>query len=930
MTVQTTTRTITHVADGVQVTFSYNFLVYEATHLFAYDTDGNEVTGFSVVGLGDPVGGSVTFQTAPAAPTITLVRDVPFTQLIAYIQDDPFPSKTHERGLDLLTMMAQQLDEELTRNLLYRITDSPTEAQRTLPLLSDVPDRIFGWDSNGNPQAVLAGDLGAITFTPWGQGLINQSGAAAGRAYMETNRVFIKSTVPDQDDDESNGFTLGDIIYSTSTQRRYMPLTVDMSAAVWAPLLIAGDAAAGGSGAALPVGSAFPLTGSTIPAGVLVADGSTFVGADYPELRDYYSADSFPHGGDITNPQLPDLRGRTIAGMGQGNTAEGGGAGTDWALGQVAGAETHTLTAGEMPAHTHPGVPTDSGVDSENSVGQSIFAGTAGSTGSAGSGGAHNNLGPRFHGVWVIVAEDGTASGKGIQKGAPFVSGDVMVALGVQDEGSAGTAGFPATDIVRKSVTNTVNAKLVVAGNVSEAVFVVDNTANAKALMFDTFGSLGRVVAAASSTHAAVASAIEVNLDTGAVNAPVSLSVNGAAVFDAVNLPTAVAPNAITSAMVQNGAISFAKQQNINQNVLIGRVSGGTGNHEALSVAQFTQSAPDASTLLVGFTGTSLRVFAVDDLPGGGGGSGTLTTVRKNSGANISTGRSRLNLIEGANTTIDVVDDVGGDEVDITITSTAAGGGGGDMLSPAAAVAVGELYVAGDTAGVQTNGAGFGATAVARLDIANDFLATVTIQPAAGAANLQLLSADDEAELDLVPGNGTADARAFSIAAGSDVLAFRTRPDNLSGITDTIMQFAWGAGAMLGNPTFGIPNNVGELNLKRVFEDGTGLLNPTRSETITVGFPSAPSALSGASISPTFAANAYYTYDDATPVTINLDTGGDNGEMVIELGPNVGAVSYSPAPATFYGAAEPGTGRRKHIISRVSNDQTVTVVVPPS
>jgi len=54
-------------------------------------------------------------------------------------------------------------------------------------------------------------------------------------------------------------------------------------------------------------------------------------------------------------------------------------------------------------------------------------------------------------------------------------------------------------------------------------------------------------------------------------------------------------------------------------------------------------------------------------------------TVRKNSGADIGT-RTRLNLIEGLNTTLMIADDPADNEVDITITS-AGGGGGADWLN---------------------------------------------------------------------------------------------------------------------------------------------------------------------------------------------------------------------------------------------------------
>jgi len=54
--------------------------------------------------------------------------------------------------------------------------------------------------------------------------------------------------------------------------------------------------------------------------------------------------------------------------------------------------------------------------------------------------------------------------------------------------------------------------------------------------------------------------------------------------------------------------------------------------------------------------------------PLGGGGGGSMA-VRKNSGANVGT-RPRLNLIEGSNVTLTVADDVGDDEVDVTITAS--------------------------------------------------------------------------------------------------------------------------------------------------------------------------------------------------------------------------------------------------------------------
>lgn len=61
------------------------------------------------------------------------------------------------------------------------------------------------------------------------------------------------------------------------------------------------------------------------------------------------------------------------------------------------------------------------------------------------------------------------------------------------------------------------------------------------------------------------------------------------------------------------------------------------------------------------------------DLTAGGGGGGMVTGISKNSGANVNAAdRSVLNFIEGANITLTITDDAGGDEVDITIAAAGA------------------------------------------------------------------------------------------------------------------------------------------------------------------------------------------------------------------------------------------------------------------
>lgn len=75
--------------------------------------------GFSIVGAGNPSGGTVTVITAPAVgERLSILRNMPFTQRIDYIANDAFPAESHESGLDERVMENQQLLEVVSRAIV--------------------------------------------------------------------------------------------------------------------------------------------------------------------------------------------------------------------------------------------------------------------------------------------------------------------------------------------------------------------------------------------------------------------------------------------------------------------------------------------------------------------------------------------------------------------------------------------------------------------------------------------------------------------------------------------------------------------------------------------------------------------------------------------------------------------------------------------
>jgi hypothetical protein len=118
-----------------------------------YLDDVIQGTGYTVTLNADQnanPGGDVTFSVAPVTDAvITLLREVPLDQLVDYNPYDPFPAETHERALDKLTQICQQLDEKVNR----AITTPPSEDEG-YEFPSYEARYLVGWDENEENKLV--------------------------------------------------------------------------------------------------------------------------------------------------------------------------------------------------------------------------------------------------------------------------------------------------------------------------------------------------------------------------------------------------------------------------------------------------------------------------------------------------------------------------------------------------------------------------------------------------------------------------------------------------------------------------------------------------------------------------------------------------------------------------------------------------------
>lgn len=137
-----------------------------------------------------------------------------------------------------------------------------------------------------------------------------------------------------------------------------------------------------------PAGSVLAFAGVATPTEYLPCNGASYATAALPAL---FAAIGYTYGGSGASFNVPNLQGRVPVGR------DGGQPEFD-ALGETGGAKSHTLTAAEMPAHTHGIFPIN--YASVPQLNGSIVAGTeqpvgmSHNSGSAGGGAAHNNMQP--------------------------------------------------------------------------------------------------------------------------------------------------------------------------------------------------------------------------------------------------------------------------------------------------------------------------------------------------------------------------------------------------------------------------------------------------------------------------------------------------------------------------------------------------------
>jgi hypothetical protein len=172
MTISSTTVKNSYSGNGSNDTFVYGFKIFANTDLQVIirsaagtETTKTLTTHYTVTGVGSSSGGNVVFTAGnipTATETVVLIRNVPQTQAIDYIANDPFPAETHEEGLDRATMTTQQVQEELNRSIKLSRTNTMTSTEFTVGA-TDRANKVLAFDSSG--ELSVTQELGTFKGT---------------------------------------------------------------------------------------------------------------------------------------------------------------------------------------------------------------------------------------------------------------------------------------------------------------------------------------------------------------------------------------------------------------------------------------------------------------------------------------------------------------------------------------------------------------------------------------------------------------------------------------------------------------------------------------------------------------------------------------------------------------------------------------------
>ncbi len=378
--------------------------------------------------------------------------------------------------------------------------------------------------------------------------------------------------------------------------------------------------------------------------------------------------------------------------------------------------------------------------------------------------------------------------------------------------------------------------------------------------------------------------------------------------------------NTAISTLISNNVVTLAKLAQVSTSTILGRVTGGTGNVEALTSAQATTVLNVFTDLLKGLVpasgGGSTNFLRSDGVwaapPGGGGGSAGTTTnslTINNSGSGNSSG---ITFNGSAAVTISY-NTVGAQQASSVLSGLAALSwtSGTPFVKMTAAgtfsLDTATYYLASNPSGY-TNNTG----TVTSVAIALPGIFGLTGSPITTSGTLSVTLASQTANTVFIAPNGSAGAPTFRALLLADLPSLSTT--NVSEGTNlyytdvrvrAAVSFVAGTGAYNSSTgVFTIPTNTNQL------VNGAGYITGyTETDTLA--------SVTGRGATTTIAISAPNFYDAIGSYNVNLGSGGTEGRALVVgySGGSYGGIGYNVRHTTTGGSyIAPGTDTSSYIL----------------
>jgi len=156
MTISSTTIKNSYSGNGSTTAFTFTYYIISENDLevIIRSSNGTETvqtltTHYTVTGVQNNAGGTVTMITAPASgETIVIRRKTSQVQDTDYVANDPFPAETHEAALDKSMLISQELQEAVDRSIKISRTNTMTSTDFTVGA-TERANKVLAFDSSG-------------------------------------------------------------------------------------------------------------------------------------------------------------------------------------------------------------------------------------------------------------------------------------------------------------------------------------------------------------------------------------------------------------------------------------------------------------------------------------------------------------------------------------------------------------------------------------------------------------------------------------------------------------------------------------------------------------------------------------------------------------------------------------------------------------